>query len=155
MMPKRKPGAQAADDINKRFGSRLRRFRELAGRSQSEVGDALGVSFQQIQKYENGTTSISLNRLDELSDFLSVTIAKLIDSVQETKAPAAGFAETAQTPFGEDDEQLLGPGPLTKQKVALLNAFSRIDNSKVRKSLVGLAEAIVSPSKSDDDTGSV
>ena len=54
-MPKRRPGLPSADDINKAFGARLRYLREMIGKSQTEVGQALAVSFQQIQKYENGT----------------------------------------------------------------------------------------------------
>ena len=145
-MPKRKPGAQADDDVNTRFGKRLRILREDAGQSQSDLGEALGVSFQQIQKYENGTTSISLNRLEELASRLRVPIVKLLEGVEQSFA--TGFAENEQAPFEYEEERLLGTGASRKQKVALVQAFNRLENARVRRSLVTLVEAMVS---SDDE----
>lgn len=145
-MPKRKPGAQANEDVNTRFGRRLRKLREDAGQSQSDLGEALGVTFQQIQKYENGTTSISLNRLEELASRLRVPIINLLEGVEQSFA--SGFAENEQAPFEYEEDRLMGTGVSRKQKVALLQAFNRLENAKVRRSLVTLVEAMVS---SDND----
>ena len=153
-MPKRKPGLQTGDDINTRFGASLRAVRVHAGRSQSEVGEALGVSFQQIQKYENGTTSISLSRMEAISTFLQVSMTKLLASVQDEGPDAnAGYAEHGQAAYGDPPARLLGAGPLTKQKIALLGAFDRITEAQVRRNMVALAEAIAS--STDDESGDV
>jgi transcriptional regulator with XRE-family HTH domain len=139
-MPKRKPGSPSFLDINGRFGAYLRRLREDANKSQTEVGDALGVSFQQIQKYENGTTSISLSRIEDVARFLQVPIVRLLENLEPTPDP--GFAEEKQAAFYIEDEGLLGKGPQRRQRVSLLSAFNRIENPEVRRSLVALAEAI-------------
>ena len=143
-MPKRSPGSRTPDDINKRFGARLRLTREMAGRSQTEVGQALGVSFQQVQKYENGTTSISLDRLDELARFFTLPVQNLIGGLA---APlpleaGAGFSEGDQARFDdeEDEPKVSGVGPLSKEAVSLVKAFNRIPNRKLRRSIVAIVE---------------
>jgi transcriptional regulator with XRE-family HTH domain len=139
-MPKRKPGSPSVLDINSRFGTFLRRLREDANKSQTEVGLALGVSFQQIQKYENGTTSISLSRIEDLARLFKVPVVRLVENLEP--APAPGFGEENQAAFHTDDEGLLGKGPQRRQRVSMLNAFNRIESAEVRRGLVALAEAI-------------
>jgi transcriptional regulator with XRE-family HTH domain len=139
-MPKRKPGSLSVLDINGRFGTYLRRLREDAKKSQSEVGSALGVSFQQIQKYENGATSISLSRIEDVARFFQVPIVSLLENLEFIPEP--GFAEEQQAAFYVEDEGLLGKGPQRRQRVSLLSAFNRIESTEVRRSLVALAEAL-------------
>ena len=141
-MPKRSPGSRSADDINKRFGTRLRTLRENADRSQTDVGQALRVSFQQIQKYENGTTSISLDRLDELASFFGTSVAHLVkDLGVHGLAAVAGFAESEQDAY--DDGSARGPqvALMSKETVALVDAFNRIRDRKLRRSLLAVIEA--------------
>ncbi len=140
-MPKRSPGLNTDDHVNRQFGARLRICREAAGRSQTDVGDALGVSFQQVQKYENGTTSISLNRLYDVASFLSISMVKLLDGL-DPSGPVSGFAEEKQALLLDDDDLKAGAGPHSKQKVALLNAFNRIDDPKVRRSVISMVESL-------------
>ena len=144
-MPKRSPLLQSEDGVNKQFGARLRMCREAAGKSQTEVGEALGVSFQQVQKYENGATSISLNRLFDVAAYLRITMIKLLDGLDDLlpeQPLASGVAEDAQAPFLDDDDLRVGAGAYSKQKVALLNAFNRIHDQKVRRSVVSMVEAL-------------
>ena len=142
-MPKRSPGSRSADDINKDFGARLRFFRETAGRSQTDVGQALAVSFQQVQKYENGTTSISLNRLDELARFFNVSVGQLIEGLgsRAQAAGVAGFAEAHQAAYDDGAPATANVGPLSKDAVSLLNAFNRIRSRKLRRSILTMVEA--------------
>lgn len=140
-MPKRSPGSGPGDDVNKKFGARLRSFREIAKRSQTDVGQALGVSFQQIQKYENGTTSISLNRLTELADYLTVSINQLVGNLtlpQFTAPP--GFSEDGQASY---DAASPAPevGPLSRDAVALVTAYNAIRSRKLRRSILTMVEA--------------
>lgn len=144
-MPKRSPLLQSEDGVNKQFGARLRMCREAAGKSQTEVGEALGVSFQQVQKYENGATSISLNRLFDVAAYLRITMIKLLDGLDDLlpeQSLASGVAEDAQAPFLDDEDLRVGAGAYSKQKVALLNAFNRIHDQKVRRSVVSMVEAL-------------
>jgi transcriptional regulator with XRE-family HTH domain len=142
-MPKRSPASRSADDINKRFGARLRMLRDNAGRSQTELGNALRVSFQQIQKYENGTTSISLDRLNELATYFATSVGYLVDhlGVHGAADGATGFAESEQSPY--DGEQAGAPqvGLLSREALALLTAFDRIRDRKLRRALVTMVEA--------------
>ena len=140
-MPKRSPGSVSGDDINKKFGARLRSFREMARRSQTDVGQALGVSFQQIQKYENGTTSISLNRLNELADYLAVSITQLVDGLVLAQPQVSpGFSEDRQAPYHEASP-LPEVGPLSRDAVALVTAYNAIRSRKLRRSILTMVEA--------------
>lgn len=140
-MPKRSPGSGSGDHINKKFGARLRSFREMARRSQTEVGQALGVSFQQIQKYENGTTSISLNRLNELADYLMVSVTQLVDGlVMPQPQMPLGFAEEGQATY-QEAPPLPDVGPLSRDAVALVMAYNAIRSRKLRRSILTMVEA--------------
>lgn len=141
-MPKRSPQSRPADDINKRFGARLRLTREMAGRSQTDVGQALGVSFQQVQKYENGTTSISLDRLDELARFFMLPVQNLVGGLASPlNLPPPGFAEGDQAGFDHEEPKVPGVGPLSKEAVGLVKAFNRIPSRKLRRSIVTIVES--------------
>ena len=151
-MPKRSPGSPAEDHVNKQFGARLRFCREAAGKSQTDVGDALGVSFQQGQKSENGTTSISLNRLFDLAVLLRTPMVRLLDGLDGLALANmnGGFAEERQAPMLDDDDLKIGAGAHSKQKIALLDAFNRIHDPKVRRSVIAMAEALAEASERDE-----
>jgi transcriptional regulator with XRE-family HTH domain len=67
-----------ANSTDKAIGARLRAYRAAAGKTQSQVGEHLGVTFQQIQKYENGRNRISGSRLVVLSEFLKVGVEDIL-----------------------------------------------------------------------------
>jgi transcriptional regulator with XRE-family HTH domain len=149
-MPKRSPGLPTEDHVNRRFGERLRFCREKAGKSQSEVGSALGVSFQQIQKYENGTTSISLNRIFDFADNIGISMSSLFDGLDARSMYAnRGFAE--ETPaFIDDEDMKLASGTFSKEKVELLKYFDKISSKKARRTLIDMARALAEPDERDD-----
>lgn len=152
-MPKRSPGLPTDDHVNRRFGERLRFCRERAGKSQSDVGSSLGVSFQQIQKYENGTTSISLNRIFDFADNIGISMSSLFEGLDARQiGRVTGFAEEGQPSLGdaEDDDMKVGAGPYSKQKVQLLAAFNRIDDVKARRTLIEMAEALAKRTDEDE-----
>lgn len=146
-MPKRGPGSPSEDHVNRRFGERLRACRERAGKSQTDIGNALGVSFQQIQKYENGTTSISLNRIFDFADTIGISMSSLFDGLDARHLHGMvrmGFAEECQAPLDDDEHEdmRLAAGPQSKQKVRLIAAFNRISDAKARMTLIEMAEAL-------------
>ena len=80
------------NSIDKIVGARIRIYRKALGMSQTELAGLIGVRFQQVQKYENGTNRVAASRLWQISDALGVTIAALFEDI-----PAVGTAEM-QTP---------------------------------------------------------
>jgi transcriptional regulator with XRE-family HTH domain len=112
-------------------GRTIRALRLSKGLSQSTLGRRLGVSFQQIQKYENGTNRIGAGRLAQIALALDVPMATLLQGAQATRRKARP---------GEDPLALLSSG----QAMRLARAFSKIADGRIRMALVSLAEGIAS-----------
>lgn len=151
-MPKRSPGSRRPDDINTRFGSRLRALRENADRSQTDVGHALRVSFQQVQKYENGTTSISLDRLDELAQYFGTSIAHILSGLGEYGS--TGFQESDQAGYDADGSGVPPVTLMSKETLTLIEAFNKIRDRKHRRLLLALIESTSNQLKGDSDDSS-
>ena len=124
------------DPIDVHVGSRVRLRRILLGMSQSKLGDALGLTFQQIQKYERGANRIASSRIYKLSKILDVPITFFFDEiVQGVAARARGLAEKGQESFEQDR--------LAKREtLELVRAYYRIKDEKVRKRVFELVKAI-------------
>ena len=119
--------------IDKHVGSRVRMRRMMLGMSQEKLGDALGLTFQQVQKYEKGTNRIGASRLQQISLILQV--------------PVAFFFEGAPAPPGRPQGLEDAPSPAyvtdflaTSDGLTLVKAFMRIDNAKLRRRIVDLVE---------------
>src|ERR1700761_6201472 len=116
-----------ASPIDVQVGNRVRLRRMLIGMSQEKLGEMLGLTFQQIQKYEKGVNRIGAGRLFEVSRILDVPIDYFYEGAPEHAAPpAAGFAEPAETP---PVVSFLSSG----EGLQLALAFMRIKDPKVRK----------------------
>ena len=92
-------GPKRATDRDVQIGSRIRAAREAAKVSQTELGNALGVSFQQLQKYESGSNRIGAARLEEVAIFLGVPVASFYDEpgpVRELPPLTVAEARAAQ-----------------------------------------------------------
>lgn len=123
-------GAEAGTaSIDRAIGARLRARRVALGLSQDQLAQALGVSYQQVQKYENGSNRIAAARLVVLAERLKTTVAALTG---ETARPAAG---PVPSPAGDDT---------MRQRAALdlARGFVGIEDAGVRQALVALIEAI-------------
>jgi transcriptional regulator with XRE-family HTH domain len=117
-------------------GARVRMRRIMLHKSQGEVADALGLTFQQLQKYEKGSNRISASRLQGLCVILQVPISFFFEGApQEPKLPTIGSEEQSPSYVNE----FLS----TSDGVALAVAFSRIRDPKVRRAIVALVEQIV------------
>jgi transcriptional regulator with XRE-family HTH domain len=114
-----------AQKIDRVIGRNVRIHRLAKKMSQTELGDHLGVSFQQVQKYENGTNRVGSGRLYQIAAILGVHVSTLFKG-------------------GERSDKVKDPGLLDlltePQSVRLIRAFSKITDSTVRRSLVQLAE---------------
>lgn len=110
--------------------------RTLIGMSQEKLGEALGLTFQQVQKYEKGTNRISASRLKQISSVLGVTIDYLYDGSEGTEVTAGGFSEAPVPYEGE---------LLTSDALKLLRAFHRIPDARMRRKVVEIAGLLSSP----------
>jgi transcriptional regulator with XRE-family HTH domain len=132
-MPKN--GAHPTDQ---HVGSRVRMRRLMLGMSQTQLGDVLGITFQQVQKYEKGTNRISASRLQQISDVLQVEIPFFFEG-----SPHIRGQHAAQT--GSPSPQFVSDYLATLDGLNLTKAFTQIRNAQLRRSIVNLVEAIAGP----------
>jgi transcriptional regulator with XRE-family HTH domain len=125
---------KAPNPIDKYVGSRVRMRRIMLGMSQEKLGDALGLTFQQIQKYEKGTNRVGASRIQQISEILQVPVSFLFEG-GPTSNSGDGFGEGTSPAYVSD---FLA----TSEGLALTRAFTRIADSKLRRSIVDLVEQI-------------
>ena len=113
---------------------RLRRM--LLGMSQERLGERMGLTFQQVQKYEKGVNRIGASRLFQISKILDVPVQFFFEEAPHADgAPARGMAEA-------DSETFILEFLNSREGLELNRAFVKIANSKVRKSVVDLVRAL-------------
>lgn len=121
--------SRATNEIDRRLGTRVRARRLEIDMSQERLADILGITFQQVQKYEKGINRISAVRLIDICDAMECTIHSLYDGLTRTsKASTPSLAERALA---------------TSEGRALLALFVEIKDHRVRKRLLDLARALV------------
>jgi transcriptional regulator with XRE-family HTH domain len=132
-------GSRRANPMDVHVGSRVRLRRMLLGMSQEKLGEHLGLTFQQVQKYEKGVNRIGASRLFDLAKVLGVPVQFFYDEapsgVQTTGNVIAGFAERPGESYVVD---FLG----TREGLELNKAFARISDPKVRRSIVDLVRSL-------------
>jgi len=134
------PSAPHPVDVH--VGSRVRFRRHVMGMSQTELGEQIGVTFQQIQKYERGTNRISASRLFMIANILNAPIEFFFAGLD---ANAGVDGATAQSADQEKVSTLLQ----SSDGVSMASAFSNIPNAGVRKNLLNLTRSI---GAGDDDS---
>ena len=118
--------------IDRHVGSRVRMRRMMLGMSQEKLGDALDLTFQQVQKYEKGTNRIGASRLHHISDILQVPVAFFFEDVPgQLKAD-----HNAPSPAYVSDFLATTDG------LALIKAFTQIKDAKLRRSIVDVVKKI-------------
>lgn len=111
--------------------------------SQEEVGNAVGVTFQQIQKYEKGANRIGASRLFEIAKILKVNVDYFFDGI-EKQAAAQGFAESGQSDFEFQKIE-------NKESMALVRAFNKIESPVVRKRILSMVQSLSAENLSKAD----
>jgi transcriptional regulator with XRE-family HTH domain len=117
---------RSVQEADKVMGERIRARRNQQGLSQEELGEGLGVSFQQVQKYEKGTNRVSTGRLVQICKTLRCSISDLAEGLSGKDAeitPASAFAAS-------------------RDGVAIINAMSKIADIDIRRQLIHLAEKL-------------
>ena len=128
---------KAPNPVDKYVGSRVRMRRIMLGMSQEKLGESLGLTFQQVQKYEKGTNRIGASRLQQIAEILQVPVSFLFEGGPAGPNALAGFSE-AQSPTYVSDFLA------TSEGLALTRAFTRITDAKLRRSIVELVEQMAS-----------
>ncbi len=131
----------APNPVDVHVGGRIKLRRTLLGLSQERLGDALGLTFQQVQKYERGANRVSASRLHDMARALGVPIGYFFDDLPNEAARATGamgFAEN-QEGFGAG----IPPDLLARRdSVDLVQAFWRIPDATVRRNLLQLVRSM-------------
>jgi len=123
--------------IDRHVGSRVRMRRMMLGMSQEKLGDALGLTFQQVQKYEKGANRIGASRLQQISQILQVPVSFFFEGVPSPRSePRAEGTGDAPSPAYVSDFLATSDG------LALTKAFVRITDAKLRRRIVDLVEQI-------------
>jgi transcriptional regulator with XRE-family HTH domain len=128
---------KAPNPIDKHVGSRVRMRRMMLGMSQEKLGNNLGLTFQQVQKYEKGTNRIGASRLQQISQILQVPVSFFFEGAPtNANAPRTDGINEAPSPAYVSDFLATSDG------LALTKAFMRISDSKLRRRIVDLVEQI-------------
>ncbi|MEZ5828426.1 MAG: helix-turn-helix transcriptional regulator [Hyphomicrobiales bacterium] len=125
--------------VDAHVGSRVRLRRMLLGMSQERLGDSMGLTFQQVQKYEKGVNRIGASRLFQISKILDVPVQFFFE-----EAPYAGEAGTSRGLAESDSEGFILEFLNSREGLELNRAFVKIADAKVRKSVVDLVRALSS-----------
>lgn len=146
-----------ADPVDIHVGRRLRQRRALLGLSQEKLGRAIGLTFQQIQKYERGANRIGASRLLQLSRALAVPIAYFFEDAPGASSPrgrkADGKMKAAPhaAPHGASGRAAasdVGRDPFAKREtLELVRAYYAISNPYVRKRVLDLVRALAKESE--------
>lgn len=112
----------AASEIDRRVGERIRRRRILLGFTQDQLGEALNISYQQVQKYETGANRVSAGRLHQIAETLQTNISWFFDATREDKDDYAAAS--------------------SRHVIDLVRNFSRIEDEHVRIAILSLVRSL-------------
>jgi transcriptional regulator with XRE-family HTH domain len=123
---------------DKHVGGRVRMRRLMLDMSQSQLGNALGVTFQQVQKYEKGANRISASRLQHIAQILQVSVPFFFEGAPAATGIRQAAKGTAEAPSPAYVTDFLA----TSDGLSLVKAFMSIEDPKLRRAIVRLVEQI-------------
>jgi len=129
------------DAVDNHVGGRIRLRRTLLGLTQERLGEALGLTFQQVQKYERGANRVGASRLHDLSRILEVPVGYFYDDLPAHAGGTTnryGFAESSDG-YGADDALA------SRETLELVRAYYRITDPGVRKRVFELVKSMAPP----------
>jgi transcriptional regulator with XRE-family HTH domain len=127
-------GKKAPNPTDKHVGNKVHMRRIMMGWSQQKLGDALGLTFQQVQKYEKGSNRISASRLQRISHILQVPLEYFFEGAPQVK----GMIETKVSPSVTDLSEFVA----TSEGLSLIKAFISIQQPRLRRRIVDLVKEI-------------
>lgn len=128
--------------IDVHVGGRIRLRRNMLGMSQERLGESLGITFQQIQKYEKGTNRVGASRLQAISSVLSVPVSYFFEDAPGAADGTPGMAEENNASYVVDFLN-------STEGLQLNRAFVKISDPKVRKKIVELVKSLADGEDSD------
>jgi transcriptional regulator with XRE-family HTH domain len=131
---------KAPNPIDRHVGSRVRMRRMMLAMSQEKLGDALGLTFQQVQKYEKGTNRIGASRLQQIAQILQVPVSFFFEGAPNLQSGESELSK--DTPSASYVSEFLA----TSEGLSLTKAFMRIQDARIRRRIVDLVEEIAGPS---------
>jgi len=134
--------SRGTNEFDSHVGRRLRAARTLAGMSQTRLGQAVGLTFQQIQKYEKGVNRIGASRLQQFAALLNVPPSYFFEGQTEDASPS-------NTGLDEIDPSVIG-SISQRQAMELVRNFSRIDSKSLRRHIFDLVKAAAGGSRDGD-----
>jgi transcriptional regulator with XRE-family HTH domain len=145
-----RPPAGKPNPVDIHVGQRIRLRRTLLGMSQEKLGEALGLTFQQVQKYERGANRVGSSRLFQLARVLDVPVSYFFEEMSaDTTARAKQGPAEAAAGLAEDGADSYQPDPMTKREtLELVRAYYRITDPKLRRRLFDMTKALAAASSS-------
>jgi transcriptional regulator with XRE-family HTH domain len=124
-----------ANPVDKHVGAKLRARRTQLGMSQSILAEALGLTFQQVQKYEKGVNRIGAGRLQQIAQILQMPVESFFEGLPHERGQR-------RVPTDVPDVQYVADYLATADGLQLTKAFMKIPNAKLRRSIVNLVEQL-------------
>jgi len=135
--------------VDVHVGARLRQRRTLLGMSQEKLGEAVGLTFQQIQKYERGANRIGASRLYQLSNVLDVSVSYFFEEMPGEVQKTRGDYATSNRM--DDIEAVQAGDPMARREtLELVRSYYKIDDPKVRKRVFELTKSIANAAGLED-----
>jgi transcriptional regulator with XRE-family HTH domain len=128
-------------DREKIIGLRVKTYREIMGMSQTELGEAIGVTYQQIQKYETGRNKISASRLNDIAETLKTTAATIMAGLDKAHMPETmGVSDIDRAPIIQETER-------DKESAEILKIFYSVNNEVDRQEMLDVLRSIAKAKK--------
>ena len=124
--------------IDKKIGKKIRQMRKALGLSQIALAERIGISFQQIQKYEKGASKISVMRLQQISEALDININTFLEAKESALQV---FGPTLK--YDSTESFLHTPSLLNAEEATVLKFFRKIKNKKFREGILRQLKGII------------
>ena len=128
MSNKKTKGTPSEMDVH--VGQRLRVRRSLLGLSQEKLAESLGITFQQVQKYERGTNRVSAGRLFDLGNILEVPVSYFFEQFGQDPSAAVGLSDNKQDGFEHEDVMN------SKETLDLVRTYYSVQDPSARKDIL-------------------
>ena len=140
MMKKKRASKGTADPIDRYVGSRLRVRRLGLGMSQTKLGQAIGVTFQQVQKYENGANRVGASNLYKMAKALGVDVGFFYDGMPQ--GTAKGKGKGTRGGRAQPSVEIAGDPTRSREIIALMHNYARIAHPRLQKRVFELVKSM-------------
>ena len=149
--PRGRLSSGAPNPVDVHVGNRVRLRRTLLGISQEKLGEAIGLTFQQVQKYERGANRIGASRLWDLSLVLNCPVSYFYEEMSEGVAgssPRHLYGSTPVAPLGAGDHEEL---VMNRETLDLVRAYYSVKEGRIRKHICDLAKSLAAMERGETD----